>query len=249
MLHHLRSHSPLVDSTFKAAPSAEAMHVFFPASCCTAEVLFFERDGMHALPTYKQPFWLIRSVVWYSCHCLQGNTGSAAATASLGPGQAVGIPVYNIPMQEVVIGPRVDGTAAGAGTPSSQPPPYWYDADCLPPAGSYPYGAPGSAAVGAAAGPTGGVQGPYPVGPYPTQAAAYPPQPAAATAGAGADGFVLGQPVTGIPAMAAPQMGAAAGQAGGRASMEASGHVGAAAGAAAAAGAGAVGAGGQQPPR
>jgi hypothetical protein len=133
-------------------------------------------------------------------------------------------------MQTVVIGPRTNDTSATAAPPGSQPPPYWYDADC--PAG-YQHG-PNSS----------GVQGGYPAGPYPTQAT-YPPQPATAAPGpAGSSALVLGQPVTGMPAVVAQPLAQAA-TAAGRASLE-SGHVGAAAGAAAAAGAGAVGAAGQQ---
>jgi hypothetical protein len=75
---------------------------------------------------------------------------------------------------------------------------------------------------------------------------AYPPQSATATPGpAGSSALVLGQPVTGMPAVVAQPLPQAATAAAGRVSLE-SGHVGAAAGAAAAAGAGAVGAAGQQ---
>lgn len=105
--------------------------------------------------------------------------------------QAVGIPIYSIPMRTVVVGdPAADSTAAMGGQ-QQQGGSYWADAACMPPvqhpamgAAVAPAAAPGAAATAAVAGaPVGGSAAvPFAVGGVPPAvlsqgSISYPPQP------------------------------------------------------------------------
>lgn len=189
-------------------------------------------------------------------------------SSSLDPGgsvigvqpQAVGIPIYNIPMQTVVVGAPADSTAAATnsgpanGAPNGTNSSYWYDAACIPPQQQGMHGNTQQPAATAAAAVDSEqpYSSPYPAGtfgfPYPPQPISSGPYPYSYSYnGNFYDGYQqqpTGQQpqqpavVVGAPAQAAA-VPASAGAAGGTAAGEA-GSVAAAAAAATAAGAAAT---------
>lgn len=141
--------------------------------------------------------FLTLNAVFVSAVCVYApsqvfSSSATSPNTMLGPRQALGIPIYNIPMQTVVIGgPADSNTNSNANQPQNSS--YWYDAACVPPqqhGGMFEMQPQQASAAGAAAGNTGfTMTGTAGVVAYPPQPPAYavyasypPPQSVAGTA-------------------------------------------------------------------
>jgi hypothetical protein len=122
---------------------------------------------------------------------LSGSTAGGSSSMIGAQPQAVGIPIYSIPMRTVVVGDPADTAAGAAGTQQQPGGSYWADAACMPPvqhpaigAAVATPGATGAPAAAAAGAPVGGsVAMPFAqsFGGLPSavlsQGVSYPPQP------------------------------------------------------------------------